>query len=487
MHDGRLKNLLPSIKGKKVLIFGDLMLDEHIWSKVGRISPEAPVVIADVQRISHVPGGCGNVACNVSTLGGIPYLVGTIGADSSGDKLTKALKKLGISTNYLVRSKTRPTILKSRVIAGSQQVVRVDREDKSTLPHDLSDNLLKQALKEIHNVDAVIISDYGKGTATDKNCAEIIKAARKIKKPVLIDPKGSDYKKYKGATILTPNLPEAEAATGIKILDEGSLRHAGESLLKTVSSQYVLITRSENGMSLFMKNKGDFHVQGIPREVFDITGAGDSVIATLALCLATGMKIQDACILSNHSGSIKVTKIATQPVYFDELFASLEEKEPASRKIKSRLEIGHIAKSLKSEGDKIVFTNGCFDVLHLGHVRYLKEAKKLGDVLVIGLNSDSSVKKLKGPSRPYVTDHERAEILASLESVDYVTIFDETRPDNLINAIKPDIHVKGGDYKMEELPERHLVEKLGGKVIVIPPTKGRSTTNIIEKILGGNK
>lgn len=487
MIESRLKGLLPNIKGKKVMVFGDLMLDEHIWSRVKRISPEAPVVVADVTRISHVPGGSGNVACNIATLGGIPVLIGLVGQDSSGDKLTNALKNLDIPTNHLIKNNLRPTILKSRVIAGSQQVVRVDREDKTPLQAELSEKVLKQAISLVPKVDAIVISDYGKGLVSNRNCQEIIKAAKKHKKPILIDPKGSDYKKYKGATIITPNLGEAEVASGIKILEDKSLFKAGEILLKSVDSPYVLITRSENGMSLFSNKEQPHHVPGIPKEVFDITGAGDTVIAVLAMSLSAGISIKDACHLANIAGSIKVTKIATQPVYYNELFEALEEKEPASRKIKTRKELEEIIKNLKSEGDTIVFTNGCFDILHLGHVRYLKDAKKLGDVLIIGLNSDSSVRKLKGPTRPYVPEHERAEILASLEAVDFVVIFDETRPDNLIKVVQPDIHVKGGDYKISELPERKIVKELGGKIVVIPPTEGRSTTNIIERILGGRK
>lgn len=485
MLDSHLTKFIPRFKGKKILIIGDIMLDEHIWSKVSRISPEAPVVVADVQKISHVPGGSGNVAANIKTLGGVPLLFGIIGHDSSGEKLIKALKDMGIETKFILRDKNRPTILKSRIIAGSQQVVRVDREDRSTISEETSSVFLQNVLKQISSSDAVIISDYGKGITTPKTCQAVIGLCRKLKKPVLIDPKGSDYKKYFGATIITPNLLEAEKATGIKIHDEKTLKKAGENLLKTIKSSYVLITKSEAGMSLFQKNGKTIDISGIKREVFDITGAGDSVISTLALSLSCGVGIKDACELSNLAGSIKVTKIATQPVGHEELTSALQEKEPASHKIKTRKEIEEISKKLKEDGEKIIFTNGCFDVLHLGHVRYLKDAKKLGDILIVGLNSDSSVRTLKGSPRPYVEQDERAEIIASLESVDYVVVFDETRPHNLIRAVKPDVHVKGGDYKIKDLPEKSVVEELGGKIIVIPLTEGKSTTGLIEKILRG--
>jgi len=472
-----LKKIIPELKGKKVLVFGDLMLDEHIWSKVGRISPEAPVPIADVSRIDHVPGGCGNVAVNISALGGIPYLVGVIGRDSSGDKLRKALNRAKIPGQHVLTDNQRPTILKSRIIAGSQHVVRVDREDRTILSPGLLNKVLKYIKKIIPQVDAIIISDYGKGMVTEKTAQTIITIAKSKNKFVAIDPKGGDYRKYRGASILTPNLKEAFEASG-----EKDLNKAGKKLKNLIKSEYFMITRGKDGISLFSK-KDTTYIPAIPREVFDITGAGDTVITTLALAVAAGASVKNAAILANAAASVVVGKIGTAPCYREELEEALEGHEPIARKIKLRKEIGAIAKNLKNQGAKIIFTNGCFDLLHLGHVRYLREAKKLGDILVIGLNSDDSVKKLKGKDRPYISEMERAEILASLECVDFVTIFSEMRPDNLIKIISPDIHVKGGDYKIKELPERKLVQSIGGKVIVIPPIKGRSTTNLVEKIL----
>lgn len=476
-----LKKIIPKLKGKKVLVFGDLMLDEHIWSKVSRISPEAPIPIADVSRIDHVPGGCGNVAANVVALGGIPYIVGVIGKDSSGDKLRKALIRVKIPTQHVLIDNQRPTILKSRIIAGSQHLVRVDREDRTILAPKLLKKVLQKVKKIIPQVDAIIISDYGKGMVTEKTAQSIISIAKKKKKFVAIDPKGIDYSKYKGASILTPNLKEAFEASGKR-----DFVKAGKLLKKSVKTDYLLITRGKDGMSLFAK-KNITLIPAIPREVFDITGAGDTVISTLSLAVAAGANIKNACILANTAASVVVGKIGTAPCYRDELEETLEGHEPAARKIKLRKELSAISKNLKNQGAKIVFTNGCFDILHLGHVRYLREAKKLGDILIIGLNSDDSVKGLKGDSRPYVSELERAEVLASLEFVDYVTIFSELRPDNLIKIIKPDVHVKGGDYKVSQLPERKLVQSLKGKVVVIPPIKGRSTTNIIEKIKKGIK
>lgn len=477
------KQLIAQIKGKKVLVFGDLMLDEHIWSRVTRISPEAPVPIADVIKINHVPGGCGNVAVNIAALGGVPYLVGIIGRDSSGEKLTIALKKANVSTRHVVVDPKRPTILKSRIIASSQHVVRVDREDRTELSPVLKKRIIEQVKKLLPQMDAVIISDYAKGMVNSETAAEVIKLAKKHKKFVAVDPKTNDYRKYFGASIITPNLAEAALGAGIKISDDKTLLRAGQNLLKTAGSKYILITRGKEGMSL-ISTKETVHIPVIPREVFDITGAGDSVIATLSLAVGAGAAVKEACMLGNTAASVVVGKIGTAPCYREELEAAVEGSESIARKIRLRKDLQPIVQNLRNSGARIVFTNGCFDILHLGHVRYLREAKRLGDILIIGVNTDDSVRALKGSPRPYVSEMERAEILASLECVDYVTLFPELRPDELIAIIKPDIHVKGGDYNVTQLPERKLVEKLGGKVVVIPPIKGRSTTNIVDRILG---
>jgi D-beta-D-heptose 7-phosphate kinase/D-beta-D-heptose 1-phosphate adenosyltransferase len=362
-------------------------------------------------------------------------------------------------------------------------MVRVDREDRTLVSPLLAKRVISRLKELVPRADTVIISDYEKGAVTPALCQFLIKLARRYRKPVAIDPKGLDYSKYRGATILTPNQKETALAARQVVSDEPSLVKAGQSLVRSVKSRYLLVTRGKDGMSLF-DGREVTHVRAIPREVFDVTGAGDSVIATLSLALAAGAPVKQACVIANHAGSIVIGKIGTAPCHFAELEAALEGREPVARKIKLRQEIAAISRNLRAEGDRIVFTNGCFDILHLGHVRYLREAKKLGDVLIIGVNTDASVTALKGPERPYVSEMERAEILASLECVDFVVLFSELRPDNLIKAVRPHVHVKGGDYQAGALPEKKLVESLGGKVVVIPPIKGRSTTNIVAKILG---
>lgn len=482
-----LKKLIGKFQGKKVLVIGDLMLDEHIWSKVSRISPEAPVPVADVTSITHVPGGCGNVAANIASLGGEPLLIGIIGEDSSGTKLVRALHKNSIKSDNLVTIAERPTILKSRIIAVSQQMVRVDREDRTPLPSSTEGRVVSMIRKLIAQADAVIISDYGKGLVTKKVCKTAIGLAKKLGKPVLIDPKGRDYSKYRGTTLITPNLLEAEVATGIKVADEASLIRVGKKLLSSVRSEYVIVTRGKDGMSVFSKKGNISHIPAIPREVFDITGAGDTVISTIALSLSAGAPIETAAVLSNYAASIKVGKIGTVPVEAEELRELLEAPSHTDGKIQNLKTLKKTIESLRAKGLKIVFTNGCFDIIHAGHIRYLKEAKNQGDILVIGLNSDSSVRAIKGPTRPLVPEKERAEILSALEFVDYITIFGEKTPNALISELKPDVHVKGGDYKEKDLPEAGIVKGYGGKVVIVRKIPGRSTTNIIDKMIERRK
>jgi D-beta-D-heptose 7-phosphate kinase/D-beta-D-heptose 1-phosphate adenosyltransferase len=363
-------------------------------------------------------------------------------------------------------------------------MVRVDREERSQISRGTERRIISSIKDLITDADAVILSDYGKGLLTDEVLRTTIASAKKQSIPVLVDPKGSDYHKYKGVTVITPNKKEAQIASKIDIVDSKSLTKAGLELLKMVQSKYVLITKGRDGMALFSKGSGKMlNIPAIPREVFDITGAGDTVISTLSLAFASSIPLRESLMLSNYAASIAITKIGTAPVYLDELNKCLTENIASHRKIRSRFELKEILKKKKGEGNKVVFTNGCFDILHVGHIRYLEEAKKFGDILVVGLNSDSSVKKLKGMNRPYLPQNDRAEILAALEPVDFVTIFSENTPVQLISELKPDVHVKGGDYKsLEQLPEAKVVSSYGGKVVLVSEIKDRSTTSIINKI-----
>jgi len=480
-----LLNVLPKLANGKILVVGDLILDEYIWSKVNRISPEAPVPVADVVSTMCVPGGAGNVACNIKALGGEVYLVGVIGKDKAGEEFLEKLKKMGIGAQGIVVDKNRPTTLKSRIIAHHQHVVRVDRETKKVIDKNLYEKILRLSEKMMDKIDAVLISDYAKGVMTSELTSRIITLAKKYRKIVSVDPKGSDYSKYRKATIITPNQKEAELATGILINNEDNLLRAGYKLLQETKARYILITRGEKGMSLFQKDHSPIHIPSVVSEVYDITGAGDTVVATLTLALACGVSIEKAVELANWAAGVVVRKVGTATVTLEELeeFIRFYRTPRTDQKIKSIDQIERLVSKLRKEGKKIVFTNGCFDLLHVGHIKYLQQAKSLGDTLIVGVNTDNSVKKIKGSKRPLIPEKERAQLVAAIEGVDYVVLFSEVTPERMISIIKPDIHVKGGDYKTKNLPEKKIVESYGGKVIIVNKIEEKSTTFLINLIL----
>ena len=483
--NGKLLRILSKLQGKKVLVVGDIMLDEHIWSKVNRISPEAPVPVADVVSTVYTPGGAGNVANNIQTLGGKAYLVGVVGKDTAKDKLFEALRERGIGTDKIIVDEHRPTTLKSRIIAHGQHVVRVDREERSPIGSELSQTVLESAKSIIDEVDVLLISDYAKGVVTCKVARNLIAMAKEQGKMVSIDPKGTDYQKYKEATIVTPNRGELEIVTKMVIADEPSLVRAGQKLLQELKAEFVLVTKGKEGMSLFERKGKITHISTVTSKIYDVTGAGDTVVATLTLALAAGAKVREAAELCNWTAGAVVRKVGTATATRKELEEIIRYRpgEKVNRKIRSLDELKKISTRLKKEGKKVVFTNGCFDLLHIGHIKYLQKAKEFGDVLVVGVNSDNSVKKVKGPKRPLLPQEERAKILAALEYVDYVTIFSALTPEKVIEALKPNVHVKGGDYQPEDLPEARMVESYGGKVMVVNEIEHRSTTELINLIL----
>lgn len=480
-----LLNILPKLANGKILVIGDLILDEYIWGRVTRISPEAPVPIADVVSTMCVPGGAGNVACNIKALGGEVYLVGVIGKDKAGKELLEKLKKMGIGAQGIIVDGNRPTTLKSRIIAHHQHVVRVDRETKAPIDKNLCEKISRLSEKVMDKVDAVLISDYAKGLMIPELTSRIIALAKKYRKIVSVDPKGSNYSKYRKATIITPNRKEAEIATGIPINNEDNLLRAGYKLLQETEARYILITRGEKGMSLFQKDCSPIHIPSVVSEVYDITGAGDTVVAALTLALACGVRIEKAIEIANWAAGVVVRKVGTATVTSEELeeFIRFYRIPRTDQKIKSIDQIKKLVNKLRKEGKKIVFTNGCFDLLHVGHIKYLQQAKSLGDTLIVGVNKDNSVKKIKGSKRPLIPEKERAQLVAAIEGVDYVVLFSEATPEKIISIIKPDIHVKGGDYKTKNLPEKKIVESYGGKVIVVNKIKEKSTTSLINLIL----
>ena len=484
MTEGLIK-ALPKLKGVKVLVIGDVILDEHVWCNVKRISPEAPVPVAEVTSVTYAPGGAANVANNIRALGGEAQLIGVVGNDSNAEKLRQVLKENGISADMLIAEPDRPTTLKSRIIAHAQQVVRVDHEQARPVNGATVKKILESVKKQLNGVDAVLVSDYAKGVLAPEICTGLISEARKQGKPVSIDPKGKDYTRYGGATILTPNLREAEDITGISINSNEDAAEAGRKLLHDLDLQYVLITRGEAGMSLVGKDGIVAHIPAMASEIYDVTGAGDTVLATLTLALAAGTGIEDAVRLANWAAGVVVRKVGTTVATIEEIEQAMryDMRAGVNRKIMSLDELTGIVKSLKEKGKRIVTTNGCFDLLHLGHIRYLQEARELGDVLIVAVNSDASVSTIKGKNRPLLPEADRLQILAALECVDYVIAFPELTPEKLIGELRPDIHVKGGDYRPDELPEAGVVKSYGGEVVVVNEVEGKSTTEFIELIV----
>ena len=450
-------------KKPKILVVGDLMVDNYIWCECKRVSPEAPVLIMNTKRNDKRLGGAANVYANLKSLGARVFALSVIGDDEAGRFL-----EANLNAKLLVQ-KGRVTSLKNRIVSQSQQVLRLD--DESVEEIALENELLGEFDKIAKDYEAIVLSDYGKGVLTQKVCQHIIKKANELKIPVLIDPKGSDYTKYKNATLLTPNKKEAIEALKMPNLDGENLKIGIERLKKDFDLCYSIITLSEAGIAFFDES---LHIAPArAREVFDVTGAGDSVISVLAFCLALKVPILQACELANKAAAVVVSKIGSVSVSFDEI--KNYEKNGFEFKIKSRDEL---AQMLKNSQKRLVFTNGCFDILHYGHIKYLEKARNLGDLLVVGLNSDESVKRLKGSSRPINSAYQRACLLASLYFVDFVVIFDEDTPLELIKALKPDILVKGKDYEGKEV----VGAKLAKEVKLIDFEDGFSTSSIIERI-----
>ena len=465
-------------KKPNILVIGDLMIDHYLWGSCDRISPEAPVQVVNVKKESSVLGGAGNVINNLVTLGSVVDVISVIGNDSVANELKSLLEKIDVPTSNLVVENNRKTSKKSRLIASQQQVLRYDMESIDDINENSHKQIIQTLEKNIDKYSSIILSDYGKGVLTTNLTKEIIKIANKNNIKVLVDPKGKDYSKYKGSYTLTPNKKEAMEATNIDIKDESSLIEALKSLKTQCELEVSLITLSEQGIAIF---DDELTIKPtVAREVYDVTGAGDTVIASIAFALGNNLDIKDAIYFANLAAGVVVGKIGSATTTLDEIYEyeySLHKSNSTSH-IKTFDEIKTLSSKLHNQGKKIVFTNGCFDILHVGHVKYLEVAKSYGDVLILGLNADSSVKKLKGPTRPINTQDDRAYILASLESVDYVVIFEEETPYELIKLIKPHVLVKGGDYEGKEVVGQDIADELK----LVQFVDGKSTTNTIKRI-----
>ncbi|MDH4200532.1 MAG: D-glycero-beta-D-manno-heptose-7-phosphate kinase [Spirochaetia bacterium] len=465
-------------KSPQILVVGDLMIDHYLWGSCSRISPEAPVQVVDVVKETFVLGGAGNVVRNLKALGAVVHVAAVIGNDENGMQLISMLKDLSVETSGVAIEKGRKTSKKSRIIAAHQQMIRFDRESRGDISSESQDLVLNRVQKAIKSVDAIILSDYGKGNLTTGLTQAIIQAAKKENKKVFIDPKGSDYSKYKGACLLTPNRKEASEATGIDIVDDKTLLAAGLKLKQMCDLEFGLITLSEEGMAVFDKEMQK--ISTLAKEVYDVTGAGDTVIAALAFALACNLDIGKAVRFANAAAAVVVGKLGSATANMDEIdeYEFSTHHRNTDDRIKTLQEIILVLKNIHREEKKVVFTNGCFDILHVGHIKYLEIAKSFGDILVVGLNSDSSVKRLKGNDRPINDELDRACLLAALDVVDYVVVFNEDDPYELIQAIQPDVLVKGGDYKNKQVIGSDIVKE----VKIVEFIEGKSTSATIARI-----
>lgn len=468
----------------RALVIGDLMLDEYLWGRAERISPEAPVQVVDVVSEDLRLGGAGNVVNNLVALGCRVSVCSVIGADDNGTLLCHAFSGMGVDTAAVFEDPVRRTGKKTRVIAAHQQIVRIDRETREEISSGFEERIIGYLEREGASFQVFVISDYLKGVLTARVLQAVINTGKRLGIPVVIDPKGDDYAKYRGGTIITPNRKEAEQASRTAITDEASLNAAAEKLLAELDLAALLITRSEAGMSLFHEDRQPLHIPTVAREVFDVTGAGDTVLAILSLGLAAGIDYADAARLANIAAGIVVGKLGTSTVSPAEIMAEVTRgHKDSDTKIKNLDVLAGLVAAEKRSGRRIVFTNGCFDLLHVGHVKYLQKARSFGDLLILGLNSDSSIRRLKGEKRPLIGEEERAHILAALDCIDYLLVFEEDTPLRVITALKPDVLVKGGDYTLDGVVGRELVESYGGRVELVSFVDGKSTTNIIEKVL----
>ncbi len=504
-------NTVKAMKNLPVLVIGDIMLDRFVYGSVERISPESPVPVLSISRENKMLGGAGNTLINLVHLKCDARIISVIGDDENGQCLEGIIKQHNMQAEGLIRLKDRPTIVKTRFLAGHQQLLRTDFERIEIMPEAIQDQILQKAEKLMQGVKALILSDYGKGMLTPALLEKLIKQAKAKNIPVLVDPKGSDYAIYRGADVVTPNKKELSQATGgMAVKTDKEIISAAQHLLKQSGIGAVVATRSKEGISV-IQGQGEEDITHIASateiEVFDVSGAGDTVIATVAAALATGATLVEAASLANVAGSIVVSKVGTAPIRAEELLECLKKHDPAGDVIsgkgareaasrdrtrqapvhdwdKAREEI----QRWKARGLSVGFTNGCFDILHFGHVNYLNEARARCDRLIVGLNTDSSVKILKGADRPVHNEESRASVLAALGAVDMVVLFgaEQSGDDNtacaLLECLQPDIYFKGGDYTPEQIPEAPTVRKYGGKIDVMPVYEGHSTTGSIAKM-----
>jgi D-beta-D-heptose 7-phosphate kinase/D-beta-D-heptose 1-phosphate adenosyltransferase len=466
----------------RVLVVGDVMLDGYVWGEVSRISPEAPVPIVRVTKRDERLGGAANVALNLAMLGARVELCGVVGADEAGAALRAMARRSGIGVEGVLRMRDRPTTTKVRVIGGHQHVLRIDEESVGALDADTEAAVVRSALAlmEAFSLQVLVLSDYAKGVAGGELCATLIDAARRRGVPVIVDPKGADFSRYLGATAITPNLGELAAATGAPADDLHALHGAAARLRGSLGLDFIALTRGPDGISL-VDDVGARHFPAVAREVFDVSGAGDTVVATLAAALAAALPVEAAIGLANVAAGVAVGRLGTYAISAHELVEALSPQDGRIHGPEDWTGLAQRIASWRAAGERIVFTNGCFDLLHVGHIRFLAHARATGDRLVVGLNTDRWVRALKGPGRPVIPEQERARLLAALERVDAVVLFDQQTPLELILAVRPDVVVRGSDHAGEFVGAREVGD-WGGRISVVPVDTDRSISKLLRAI-----
>jgi len=479
-----LADLIERLNGARVLCVGDVMLDRYVMGEVERISPEAPIPVLRTQRETSMLGGAGNVASNIAALGGGGRFVGVVGEDAAGDEIARLLSNLQAIHADLVRDSERHTTLKTRFVGSNQQLMRADVESTEALSAQCQAQVLEHITHSGDTIGAVVLSDYGKGVLSDTIIQGVITKAHAAKIPVVIDPKGSDYSRYRGADIITPNKKELMDATAMPARTDDDVVAACMHLIESCGVGGVLATRSADGMTLVTKDLDPLHLKAEAREVFDVSGAGDTVVATLALALAGGADLNDAASLANTAAGIVVGKAGTATVSGAELARALHHQDLGQAEAKLNDLDRAIAKVAlwRDQGLKVGFTNGCFDLLHPGHISLLSQARAACDRLVVGLNSDSSVRGLKGETRPVQSEAARAAVLGALVAVDLIVLFSDETPIQLIEALRPNVLVKGADYTIDTVVGADIVHGYGGRVVLADLVDGHSTTNTIERM-----
>jgi D-beta-D-heptose 7-phosphate kinase/D-beta-D-heptose 1-phosphate adenosyltransferase len=484
MPNSDLVELVPRLAGARVLCVGDVMLDRFVYGHVDRISPEAPIPVLSVEREIAMLGGAGNVIRNLVGLGAAAEFVSVVGKDAAGREIMTLVGQLERVEQHLLSETKRETTIKTRYVAGSQQLLRADRETVSEVAPAIGDDVVRLVAAALGDCGVLVLSDYAKGVLTGVTTTAMIEAARKAGRPVLVDPKGYDYQRYRGATLLTPNRRELAEAAQMPTDTSEQVAAAAAKLIQLCDFEAILCTRGADGMSLVLKSGEAHHLPAAAREVFDVSGAGDTVVATIAASLAGGLSLIDAARLATVAAAIVVGKVGTAVAYADDLVRELHHEDIASseRKVATLAQAVDEVGKWRRQGLRIGFTNGCFDLLHPGHVSLMSQARAACDRLVVGLNSDASVRRLKGKGRPVQGEAARAAVLSSLASVDLVVIFPEDTPLVLIDAIKPDVLVKGADYTVETVVGAEQVHSWGGRVLLAELSPGHSTTATIKRM-----